>query len=95
MCGGTFVDEAFEQNISRWLTPGKWNQITDESKRLWKETHWESSLKNGFSGTEDFMRLPLPLELSGSDRFGVRGFFQRNEEKMSPKAKDGRLLLRT
>jgi hypothetical protein len=91
LCGGAFVDAAFEQKMSQWVTPKRWKKFADEDKQKWKDAYWEHSLKRNFTGSESEVGLALPLELTVSNNLGVKSLFQRTGER---KAKNPQLLLR-
>jgi hypothetical protein len=91
LCGGAFVDGAFEQKMSQWVTPRRWKKFADKDKQNWKDEYWEHSLKRNFTGSESEVELPLPLELTVSNNIGVKSLFQRTGER---KANNRQLLLR-
>jgi hypothetical protein len=93
LCGAIFVDEAFDQKMSGWMTPKKWKKYAESRKREWKDEYWESSLKRNFTGADQELQLTLPVELRVNDNIRLSNPFSRGGGKPKPKIRNHRLQL--
>lgn len=93
LCGGIFVDEAFEQKMSEWMTLRKWKRYDEVEKRQWKDDNWEKTLKRNFVGEDQELQLVLPLEMSVNNHVRFSNPFKRGANRAKPKTRNHRLLL--
>ncbi|KAF8853226.1 actin-like ATPase domain-containing protein [Acephala macrosclerotiorum] len=93
LCGGIFVDEAFEQKMTEWMTPRKWRRYDEVEKQQWKDENWETTLKRNFVGADQELQLVLPLEMSVNNHVRFRNPFKRGANRAKPKIRNHRLLL--
>jgi hypothetical protein len=93
LCGAIFVDEAFDQKMSEWMTPKKWKKYEEVRKREWKDQFWELSLKRNFTGADQELPLFLPVELRVNDNIRFSKLFSRGAGRSKPKIRDHRMQL--
>lgn len=93
LCGAIFVDEAFDQKMSEWMTSKKWKKYAEPRKREWKDQYWESSLKRNFTGADQELQLILPLELRVNDNIRFSNLFSRGAGRPRPKIRNHALQL--
>lgn len=93
LCGAIFIDEAFDDRMSEWITPKKWRKYAEPQKQQWKDENWESGLKRNFMGADQELPLALPLELRVNDNIRFSNPFSRAGGRAKPKIKNHRLQL--
>jgi len=95
LVGAVFVDDAFDQKMSDWMTPKKWKKFPETQKKQWKDEYWEKGLKRNFTGADQELQLTLPIELLIKDSINVRlsNPFSRAGKRAKPNIKNSRLQL--
>jgi hypothetical protein len=93
LCGGIFIDEAFDQKMSEWMTPKKWKKYAQPQKRQWKDEYWEQGLKRNFMGADQELQLTLPVELRVNDNIRFSNPFSRGAGRPKPRIRSHRLQL--
>ncbi len=93
LCGAIFVDEAFDQKMSEWMTPKKWKKYPQPQKRQWKDDYWEHGLKRKFVGADQELQLILPVELRVNDNIRFSNPFSRAAGKPKPRIRSHRMQL--
>ncbi|KAI0483735.1 hypothetical protein F4859DRAFT_529040 [Xylaria cf. heliscus] len=60
LCGGTFLDKAFEALLKHSVGEVSWNKMTGSDIRRMMNSEWEHGIKKSFHGEPDYYTVELP-----------------------------------
>ena len=91
LCGGIFIDQAFESICRGRLGKNTWNQLTPTGIEEIMKTSWEYGIKPQFKPTKSGKKYVVSVP---AEAFRNRGISSLDDTSREPYIKNGRVFFR-